>query len=167
MQWAQNEVCCVWQHLPFLLHISTVICSLLAKLTFREREKKNNNWLERQDWFGLPGTRLTFLPNNRYHYREIDSERIESQAPLGCLAHLMGTLKPQSSVSITRWLEHWPLMLHLVHRGSWAGCGLAQAHPPCTKCNSSPINGQWVYQFHIIRCGTILVPPTTRNQTEN
>jgi len=43
-------------------------------------------------------------------------------------------------------LVHWPLMgglLHLVQRGgAWAGCGPAQSHPRCTKCNSPPINGQ-------------------------
>ena len=27
-------------------------------------------------------------------------------------------------------------------RRAWAGCGLAQSHPRCTKYNSSPINGQ-------------------------
>ena len=41
---------------------------------------------------------------------------------------------------------HWPLMgglLHLVQRRwAWAGCGPAQAHLRCTKCNSRPINGQ-------------------------
>ena len=41
---------------------------------------------------------------------------------------------------------HWPLMdglLHLVQwRGDWAGPQPAQAPPRCTKCNSSPINGQ-------------------------
>ena len=43
-------------------------------------------------------------------------------------------------------LIHWPLMgelLHLVQRGGdWAGPQPAQAPPRCTKCNSSPINGQ-------------------------
>jgi len=34
-------------------------------------------------------------------------------------------------------------LLHLVQRGgAWAGCGPAQSPPLCTKCNSSPINGQ-------------------------
>ena len=45
-----------------------------------------------------------------------------------------------------RRLVHWPLMgglLHLVQRGgAWAGCGPAQSFHRCTKCNSSPINGQ-------------------------
>ena len=45
-----------------------------------------------------------------------------------------------------RWLVHCPLMvglLHLVQQGmAWAGCGPAQSPPRCTKCNSSPINGQ-------------------------
>jgi len=45
-------------------------------------------------------------------------------------------------------LVHWPLtggLLHLVQRGgAWAGCGPAQSHPRCTKCNSPPINGQCV-----------------------
>jgi len=44
-------------------------------------------------------------------------------------------------------LVHWQLMgglLHLVQqRGDWAGPQPAQAHPRCTKCNSSPIKGQW------------------------
>jgi len=34
-------------------------------------------------------------------------------------------------------------LLQLVQRGgAWAGCGPAQSPPHCTKCNSSPINGQ-------------------------
>jgi len=34
--------------------------------------------------------------------------------------------------------------LHLVqHGGAWAGCGPTQSPPPCTKCNSPPVNGQW------------------------
>jgi len=43
-------------------------------------------------------------------------------------------------------LVHWLLMgvlLHLVQRGGdWVGPQPAQALPRCTKCNSSPINGQ-------------------------
>jgi len=43
-------------------------------------------------------------------------------------------------------LVHWPLiggLLHLVQReGDWAGSQPVQAHPHCTKFNSSPINGQ-------------------------
>ena len=43
-------------------------------------------------------------------------------------------------------MVHWPLtggLLHLVQRGgAWAGCGLTQFPPRCTKCNSPPINGQ-------------------------
>ena len=34
-------------------------------------------------------------------------------------------------------------LLHMVQRGgAWAGCGLTQSPPHCTKCNSPPINGQ-------------------------
>jgi len=33
-------------------------------------------------------------------------------------------------------------LLHLVQRGDWAGWGPGQSPPRCTKCNSSPINGQ-------------------------
>jgi len=47
-------------------------------------------------------------------------------------------------------LVHWPLMgglLYLVQRGrAWAGCGPAQSPPWCTKCNSTPINGQCTNQ---------------------
>jgi len=43
-------------------------------------------------------------------------------------------------------LVHWPLMgrlLPLIERGgAWTSSGLAQTPPHCTKCNSSPINGQ-------------------------
>jgi len=43
-------------------------------------------------------------------------------------------------------LVQWPLMgelLHLVQRGGdWAGPQSTPAPPRCTKCNSSPINGQ-------------------------
>jgi len=47
-------------------------------------------------------------------------------------------------------------LLHLVQRGgAWVGCGLAQAPNRCTKCNSSPINGQ-CSNINIIRCGTII-----------
>jgi len=41
-----------------------------------------------------------------------------------------------------RWLVRWPLidgLLHLVQRG---GALPAHAPPPCTRCNSPPINGQ-------------------------
>jgi len=32
-------------------------------------------------------------------------------------------------------------LLHLVQRGgTWAGCGPAQSHPRCTKCNNPRIN---------------------------
>jgi len=45
-------------------------------------------------------------------------------------------------------LVHWPLMgglLYLVQRGgTWAGWEPAQSPPPCTKCNSPPINGQCI-----------------------
>jgi len=49
-------------------------------------------------------------------------------------------------------------LLQLVQRGgAWAGCGPAQSPPHCTKCNSSPINGQCTkYQLHIVGCGTPL-----------
>jgi len=33
-------------------------------------------------------------------------------------------------------------LLHLVQQGDWAGPQPAQAPIHCTKCNSSPINGQ-------------------------
>jgi len=51
-----------------------------------------------------------------------------------------------SATSNNMKLVHWPLMgglLHLVQRGgNWAGPQPTQAPPHCTKCNSSPINGQ-------------------------
>ena len=50
--------------------------------------------------------------------------------------------------SSTRWLLHWPLMgrlLHLLQRGTAsAGWGPAQSPHRCTKCNSPPINGQYL-----------------------
>jgi len=34
-------------------------------------------------------------------------------------------------------------LLHLVQRGgAWASCRPAKSAPHCTKCNSTPINGQ-------------------------
>jgi len=43
-------------------------------------------------------------------------------------------------------LVHLPLMgglLHLVQQGwAWTGCGPAQAHPCCTKCNSEEGTGR-------------------------
>ena len=51
----------------------------------------------------------------------------------------MGTLQPQSSGPL-----YSNAVLHLVQRrGAWAGCGLAQSRPRCTKCYSPPINGQY------------------------
>jgi len=51
-----------------------------------------------------------------------------------------------SATSNNMKLVHWPLMggpLHLVQRGGdWAGPQPAHSPPSCTKCNSSPINGQ-------------------------
>ena len=32
--------------------------------------------------------------------------------------------------------------------GAWAGCGPAQSPPHCTKCNSPPINGQYINFIH-------------------
>ena len=43
-------------------------------------------------------------------------------------------------------------LLRLVQRGgAWAGCGPAQTPHRCIKCNSPPINGQY-----LIRCATII-----------
>jgi len=48
------------------------------------------------------------------------------------------------------------VLLHLVQRGkAWAGWGSAQSPLRCTKCNSTPINGQ-SNQLHIIRCGILV-----------
>ena len=60
----------------------------------------------------------------------------------------MGTLKPQSngplySNTVISILSLMGGLLHLVQRKcAWAGCGSAQFHPRCTKCNIPPINGQ-------------------------
>ena len=49
-----------------------------------------------------------------------------------------------SATSNNTKLVHWPLMgglLYLVQRGgAWAGSGLTQSRPCCTKCNSRPMN---------------------------
>jgi len=58
---------------------------------------------------------------------------------------LMGILKSQRNGPLYRNTVIGTLAIdvHLVHRGgAWAGCGLAQSPPRCTKCNSQPINGQ-------------------------
>ena len=82
----------------------------------------------------------------------------------------MGTLKPHSNgplysstVTGTLAIDGWAVtcgtarrglggLLHVVQRGEdWAGWGPAQSPPRCTKCNSSPINGQYTaYQLDII-----------------
>ena len=53
-----------------------------------------------------------------------------------------------STTSSVMKLVHWPLMgklLHLIQRrGDWAGSQPAQPPPPCTKCNSPPINGRCI-----------------------
>ena len=47
------------------------------------------------------------------------------------------------SYTVIRTLPLTGGLLHLVQRGgACAGCGPAQSHHRCTKCNSSPINGQ-------------------------
>jgi len=41
------------------------------------------------------------------------------------------------------YIGRWWVSCYLIQRGGgWAGCVPAQASPHCTKCNSSPINGQ-------------------------
>ena len=59
--------------------------------------------------------------------------------PLECRGNYIAT-------SNNKKLVYWPLMgglLHLVQRGGdWTGPQPAQAHPRCTKCNSTPINDQ-------------------------
>jgi len=75
--------------------------------------------------------------------------RVEfSWVELSCVA-INGPLDSKGNYSATSnntKLVHWPLMGGLLHlaqrRGAWAGCGLAQSPPPCTKCNSPSINGQ-------------------------
>ena len=69
-----------------------------------------------------------------------------------------------SATSNNTKLVHWPLideLLHLVQRGgAWAGCGLAQGPPHCTKCNSPPINGQCTNHciaIMMVRCSVVLM----------
>ena len=61
---------------------------------------------------------------------------------------LMGTGN-YSATSNNMKLVQWPSMgglFHLVQRGGdWAGPQPDQAPPRCTKCNSSPVNGQYTY----------------------
>ena len=60
-------------------------------------------------------------------------------------------------------LVHWPLMgwpLHLVQRGgACVGCGPSQSPPRCTKCNSTPINGQCtnhaLYCYMMVCCSAV------------
>jgi len=51
------------------------------------------------------------------------------------------------------------VLLHLVQRGGdWAGPQLAQAHPRCTKCNSTPINGQCTNHYcKMVHCSAVLM----------
>jgi len=53
-------------------------------------------------------------------------------------------------------LVHWPLDGWAVTGTVMRGMGPAQSFPRCTKCNSPPINGQCVYQLHVIRFDTII-----------
>jgi len=69
-----------------------------------------------------------------------------------------------SATSNNMKLVHWPLMgglLRFVQRGGdWAGPQPAQAPPRCTKRNSPPINGQFMYQSPyccvMVRCFAVL-----------
>jgi len=66
-----------------------------------------------------------------------------------------------SPISNDMKLLHWPLMgglLHLVQRGGdWAGPQLTQAPPHCTKCNSTPINGQCTnHCIPVFHCSAVL-----------
>ena len=73
----------------------------------------------------------------------IGRDQQASFLPLLTLQSAEAVILPHRKI---RWLVHWPLMdglLHLVQRGGdWDGPQPAQAPPRCTKCNSSPINGQ-------------------------
>jgi len=59
--------------------------------------------------------------------------------PLKCTVNYIATSNNMK-------LVHWPLMGGLSHLvqggGAWVGPQPTQAPPPCTKCNSPPINGQ-------------------------
>jgi len=61
-----------------------------------------------------------------------------------------------SATSNNMKLVHWPLidgLFHLVQRGGvWARLQPAQASPRCTKCNSSPINGQCTNHLMLYNC---------------
>jgi len=60
----------------------------------------------------------------------------------------MGTLKPQSNgplyskTVIGTLAADGRAITFDTARRAWAGCGPAQSPSRCTKCNSSPINGQ-------------------------
>jgi len=60
----------------------------------------------------------------------------------------MGTLNPQSNgplytnTVIGTLADDKRAVTLVQRRGAWAGYGLAQAPPGCTKCNSPPISGQ-------------------------
>jgi len=61
----------------------------------------------------------------------------------------MGILKLQSNGPLynntaigTLAVDGWAVTFGTAIGGAWAGCGPAQSPPHCTKCNSSPINGQ-------------------------
>jgi len=76
---------------------------------------------------------------------EISQRQTQNECPgIRSLNALTGTLKPQSNGPwyYIWWLVHWPMMdglLHLVQRGGggWVGCGPAQSHHRCTKCNTA------------------------------
>ena len=61
-------------------------------------------------------------------------------------------------------LIHWPLMGGLLYLVQWGGEWAATQSPPhCTKCYSSPINGQCTnHRIAIkVRCSAVLVCPWT------
>jgi len=84
----------------------------------------------------------------------------------GCMSaiYCLNPLEPRGNycaITNNMNLVHWLLiggLLHLVQRGGdWAGPQPAQAPPRCTKCNSSPINGQCTNHSIAVRCSAVLM----------
>jgi len=70
-------------------------------------------------------------------------------------------LVPHRTIILVRWLLTGGLLNLLQRGGDWAGPQPTQAPPLCTKCNSTPTNGQCTNHrcCIMVRCSAVLTCP--------
>jgi len=128
-------------------YITPFRCSIAAWRT----DGRTDRWMDGKNSY------INIARQHKNHVSAIPGSRMRGSgpAPIASDVHYRSSaINPldskgnYSATSNNTKFVHWLLMgglLYLVQRGGvWAGCGLAQSPPRCTKCNSLPINGQCI-----------------------